>query len=207
MRPRRHYALAGALSAAACTLTLPAFAVPPKKPAAEAPKPKDDAMVAAHKQFLETLKEGSEKYTAKDVSGAIESFHKATELEPRNPLGYYFLGEAQLGNKDLAQAESAWLHASQVSDEGPPALKLKIFFLIADLRERQKRWDDAKASWEQYGDLCAKFPEAPGFPGVVKERIASIDAMLTQDKAYEIVRKRIAEEKAKAPPGAAPLAH
>jgi tetratricopeptide (TPR) repeat protein len=177
---------------------------PPKKPPPAAAKPKEDPVAIAHKAYVDTIKDGTDKYVAKDVSGAIEAFHKATELEPRNPFGYFYLGEAQVGNKDLDQAQSAWLHASQVSDEGPPALKLKIFFVIADLRERQKRWDDAKASWEQYGDLCAKFPDAHGFPNVVKERIASIDAMLNQDKAYEIVRKRIAEEKSK---GTAAPAH
>jgi TolA-binding protein len=191
--------LAATALAAGISLASPAAAVPPKKPAVAAPQTKDDPVAQAHKQFLDTLKEGTEKYAAKDVSGAIDAFRRGTELEPRNPLGYYFLGEAHVGNKDLAQAESAWLHASQVSDEGPPALKLKIFFVIADLRERQKRWDDAKASWEQYGDLCAKFPEASGFPGVVKERIASIDTMLNQEKAYVIVLKRIAEEKAHPP--------
>ncbi len=180
---------------ASAVIAAPSYAAPPKKAAV----PKDDPVAIAHKQYMDTVKEGTDKYIAKDVSGAIEAFHRATEAEPRNPIGYYFLGEAQIGNKDLAQAESALLHASQVSDEGPPSLKLKIFFVIADLRERQKKWDDAKASWEQYGDLCAKFPDGHGFPNVVKERIGMIDAMLNQDKAYEIVRKRIAEEKAHPP--------
>jgi len=186
--------VAGAFAA---SVAAPALAAPPKKAPAAAPaKPTEDAAVATHKQFLDAIKDGSAKYVSKDVSGAIEAFQKATNLEPRNPVGYYYLGEAQLGNKDLAQAESAWLHASQVSDEGTPGLKAKIFFCIADLRERQKRWDDAKASWEQYSELTAKF-EGSTFPTIAKERIAAIDTMLAQDKAYEIVRKRIAEEKAK----------
>jgi TolA-binding protein len=173
-----------------------AMAVPPKKEPPAAPKPKDEAAVAGHKQYVDAIKDGSAKYVAKDIAGAIDAFQKATELEPRNPVGYFYLGEAQLGNKDLPQAESAWLHASQVSDEGTPAMKAKIFFVIADLRERQRRWDDAKASWEQYGELCAKlFGQQSMFPQVAKDRIASIDRMLEQDKAYEIVRKRIAEEK------------
>jgi tetratricopeptide (TPR) repeat protein len=199
MKTRSLLGILSATAATAATLVAAsALAVPPKKP----PPKKDDPAAVAHKKFTDAVKEGSDKYVAKDVTGAIEAFHKAVELEPRNPFGYYLLGEAEVGNKDLAQAESAWLHASQVSDEGPPALKLKIFFVIADLRERQKRWDDAKASWEQYGDLCAKYPDAHAFPGVVKERIGMIDAMVNQDKAYEIVRKRIAEEKAHPPAGA-----
>jgi TolA-binding protein len=193
-----------ALVATAATASLVAAAAPPK-PAAAAPAPakaKEDPAAVKHKQFLEAVNDGISKYTSKDISGSIDAFQKATAAEPRNPMGYYLLGEAQLGNGDLSQAESAWLHASQVSDEGSIGLKAKIFFVVADLRERQKRWDDAKAAWEQYGEVAAKAPAGQAFPNVVKERIAAIDAMLTQDKAYEIVRKRIAEEKAKG--GAAP---
>lgn len=198
MRPRTKLGLSVlAATALFAGLAVPALAVPPKKAPGAAAKPKDDAAAVAHKQFLDAVKDGSAKYVSKDVAGAIEAFRKASELEPRNPVGYYFLGEAHVGNSDLAQAESAWLHASQVSDDGPPALKGKIFFVIADLRERQKRWDDAKAAWAQYGELAAKFGDAVTFAQVAKERIASIEAMQTQDKAYEIVRKRIAEENAK----------
>jgi hypothetical protein len=197
--------LALAALAFAASMAPSAQAAPPKKAPPVVEKPKDDPAIATHKAFAEAIASGSAKYTAKDVAGAIEEFRKATALEPRNPLGYYYLGEAQVGLSDLAQAESAWLHASQVSDEGTPGLKARIFFVIADLRERQHRWDDAKASWEQYGEVAAKLADGTAFPQVVKERIAAIDAMLTQDKAYEIVRKRIAEEKTKA--AASPAAH
>jgi len=202
MRFRPLVALSLGAFACATSLVLPAVAAPPKKApaAAEAPpKPKEDPAVAAHKQFLEATKDGSAKYIAKDVAGAIEAFQKATQLEPRNPLGYYFLGEAHLGNHDLAQAESAWLHAMQVADQGSLGLKVKIFYVIADLRERQKRWDDAKAAWQQYGELTASPSDGSTFPQVALGHIASIDKMLKQDKAYDIVRQRIAEEnKAKA---------
>jgi hypothetical protein len=201
---RLRLTLASVTLVLAASAVAPALAAPPKKAPVAAP-PKEDPAKVTHKLFLDAIKDGSDKYEAKDVAGAIEAFQKATALEPRNPVGYYYLGEAQLGNKDLAQAESAWLHASQVSDEGTPGLKAKIFFCIADLRERQRRWDDAKASWEQYGELTAKFAGST-FPNIAKERVASIDAMLTQDKAYEIVRKRIAEEKAKGG-GTPPAAH
>ncbi len=186
---------------AGAALTASTVAAPRK---AETATKKEDPAAAAHRAFLDALKDGTTKYQAKDVAGAIESFRKATEAEPRNPLGYYFLAEGHLVNSDLAQAESALLHASQVSDEGTPGTKAKIFFLLADLRERQHRWDDAKAAWDQYGQLAARFVEAAAFPQVAKERIAAIEAMQAQDKAYEIVRKRIAEEKAKGGPPPAP---
>jgi tetratricopeptide (TPR) repeat protein len=187
------------LAALSCALMAPssASAAPPAKAGASTHKPakKDDAAAKAHKQFLDTLKDGTTKYLAKDIPGAIEAFQAATELEPRNPLGFYYLGEAHVGNKDLPQAEAAWLKATQVADQGPAGLKVKIFFVMADLRERQKQWDDAKAAWQQYADLLSTVPNGSTYPQVSAERIASIEAMQKQDKAYEIVRKRIAEEK------------
>ncbi len=204
-----HLSVLLSLGALACALSLAssASAVPPTKasaaPAAKA-KLKDDAAAKAHKQFLDAIKDGTTKYLAKNVAGAIEAFEGATEIEPRNPLGFYYLGEAHLGNKDLAQAETAWLKAAQVADQGSPGLKVKVFFVIADLRERQKRWDDAKAAWQQYADLLASYPNGATYPQVAAERIAAIEKMQAQDKAYEIVRKRIAEEKAAKPSGPPP---
>jgi hypothetical protein len=66
---------------------------------------------------------------------------------------------------------------------------------LADLRERQKKWDDARAAWQVYLDWAAKFPAAGAFPTSGQSRQRVIDAMLKQDKAYEVVRQRIADTK------------
>jgi hypothetical protein len=71
----------------------------------------------------------------------------------------------------------------------------RALFVIADLKERQWKWDDAKAAWQAYLDWTNRFPNAGTFPASARSRQQVIDVMLKQDKAYEIVRRRIAETK------------
>jgi tetratricopeptide (TPR) repeat protein len=174
--------LAGAL---ASTLSLAA---------AGAGDTKDAAPSKSKNEFSDAINEGCVKYVAKDLPGAIELFHKATQLQPRNPLGYYLLGEAQLGAGSLPDAEAAWLQGDQVSDGGPPSLKAKLLFVLADLRERQGRWEDAKTAWKRYADFAAQVGDAGAFPQTAEARIRDISAMQKQYKDYAIVRKRIRDE-------------
>jgi tetratricopeptide (TPR) repeat protein len=132
---------------------------------------------------------------ARDFAGAIEAYQAAIQLEPKNPLAFYLLGEAQLAAGSLTEADAAWNRAALESGERDPALRAKILFVLADLRERQKKWDDARAAWQVYLDWAAKFPNASAFPTSGQSRQRVIDAMLKQDKAYEVVRQRIADTK------------
>ena len=45
--------------------------------------------------FKDAVAQGTTKYAARDFAGAVASFQKAIEADPKNPLGHYFLGEAQ----------------------------------------------------------------------------------------------------------------
>jgi tetratricopeptide (TPR) repeat protein len=143
--------------------------------------------------FKPSITDGSTKYAARDFPGAIAAFQKAIEADPKNPLGHYFLGEAQLANNNLTEAEAAWTRASLESADKDPALRARILFVLADLKERQKKWDDARAAWQVYLDWAAKYPEAKAFTGSGQSRQQMIDAMTKQDKAYAVVRQRIAD--------------
>jgi tetratricopeptide (TPR) repeat protein len=149
----------------------------------------------ASPKYKEACSQGNAKYVARDYAGAIQAYQSATEIDPKNPLAYYYLGEAQLAAGSLTEADSAWNRAALESGEGDPALRAKILFVLADLRERQKKWDDARAAWQVYLDWAAKFPAASAFPTSAQSRQRVIDAMLKQDKAYEVVRQRIADTK------------
>jgi tetratricopeptide (TPR) repeat protein len=149
----------------------------------------------ASPKYKDACSQGNAKYVAHDYAGAIAAYQSATAIDPKNPLAYYFLGEAQLAAGSLTEADSAWNRAALESGEGDPALRAKILFVLADLRERQKKWDDARAAWQVYLDWAAKFPAAGAFPTSGQSRQRVIDAMLKQDKAYEVVRQRIADTK------------
>jgi tetratricopeptide (TPR) repeat protein len=143
--------------------------------------------------FKTAALDGSTKYAARDFPGAIAAFQKAIEADPKNALGHYFLGEAQLASNNLTEAEAAWTRASLEANEKDPALRARILFVLADLKERQKKWDDARAAWQVYLDWAAKYPESKAFTGSGQSRQQMIDAMAKQDKAYQVVRQRIAD--------------
>jgi tetratricopeptide (TPR) repeat protein len=148
-------------------------------------------------KFMETCVQGNAKFASRDFPGAIDSYRKAIQLQPTNPLGHYLLGEAQSASGNLTEAEASWTNADNLGDKDPPT-KTKLLFVLADLKERQKKWDDAKAGWQRYAQYVAAHPDAGGSAATSDARIKAIDDMLKQDKAYDIVRQRIAAEKADA---------
>jgi len=146
-------------------------------------------------RYKEACRQGNAKVAARDLPAAIDSYRKAIEIDPKNPLAHYLLGEAQLAAGSLAEADAAWNRAALESGEKDPALRAKVLFVLADLREREKKWDDARASWQVYLDWLAKYPKAGGFPASAQARQQAIDAATTQDKNYQVVRQRIADTK------------
>jgi tetratricopeptide (TPR) repeat protein len=153
--------------------------------AASAPKNKPS------KEYLKLCEGGNAKYAGRDFAGAIDEYRKAIELTPKHGLAFYFMGEAQLAAGNISEADAAWTRASLESGEQDPALHARVLFVVADLRERQKRWDDAKAAWQVYIDWATKYPSSNAFTASGQSRQQVIDTMLKQDKAYDVVRERI----------------
>jgi tetratricopeptide (TPR) repeat protein len=177
---------------------MPALALLPVVASAEGEggsKRHDDAPAAPTSKYTEMCAQGNVKYGSRDFKAAIALYRSAIELDPKNPIGHYLLGEAQLAVGNIAEAEAAWSRASLESSEKDQAVRGRILFVIADLKERQWKWDDAKVAWQVYSDWARSAPSASAFPASALSRRQVIDVMLKQDKNYEIVRKRIAETK------------
>lgn len=172
---------------------------PGAKPAASAAPPAaspgfDPANRTHISQFMDMIVSGNSKFIARDFPGAIEIYKKAIALAPTNPLGHYLLGEAEIATNNLTEAEAAFTQADNTADK-TPTVKAKVLFCIADLKERQKKWDDAKVAWQKYADWANAHGDAGAIPQTAAARIAAIDEAIKQDKAYDIVRTRIAAEK------------
>jgi tetratricopeptide (TPR) repeat protein len=146
-------------------------------------------------KYAQTCAQGNAKYVARDFPAAIALYRSAIEHDPKDPLGYYLLGAAQLAAGNIPEADASWNRALTSASDKDPAMRARILFVIADLKERQWKWDDAKTAWQAYLDYTARFPNAAAFPASAHSRQQVIDAMLKQDKAYDIVRKRIAATK------------
>lgn len=152
--------------------------------------------------FWQQVKKGDDLYVARDFEGAIAAYREAITKEPQNALGHYRIGEAHLAKNDTQEAESAWVAALRFVG-GDHALKAKILFVLADLRERQKAHDDAKERWTAYAQFADQQPAAKGFPKTAAERKERIDAWKKISAEYAAVKTRIearlkeADEKAK----------
>lgn len=154
-------------------------------------------------ELMFTVFQGNGRFSAKDYAGALESYKKAVTLAPNDPLGHYLVAEAQLAQGNVAEAEAALAQAEKVGDKRPDVLG-KVYFLQADAKERQKKWEEARAAWAKYdGWAQRRGGEGGAFPQTAAARISTIDEMVKLDKAYEDVRQRIAAEK---DGGAAPSA-
>ncbi len=145
--------------------------------------------------FMEGTLKGNAQYLAKDYQGAIDTYRQAMTMAPKNPLGPYLLGEAQLATNNLAEAEAAFAQAESLSDNRNPLLRSHILFCIASTKELRKKFDEAKIAWQAYNEHASKFSDAGGFPQSATARIQVIDDIVKLNKAYEVVRQRIAAEK------------
>ena len=204
--PRRQWmsrVLACVIGLASVSLGV-ALADAPRTAAKPAPKPKGDGgdrydpeNVTAISQAMETLVKGNEKYNAKDYPGAIDLYKKAIQLNPRMALAHYVLGEAHLATNNLGEAEAAFKAAEETNEPKFPLVRSHILFAVADCYERQKKWEQARTAWQVYAEHAAKLGNDGGaFPQSSAARIKAIDDYMKLDKQYEIVRQRIAAEKA-----------
>lgn len=142
--------------------------------------------------YVNACQRGNAQYASRDFPSAIASYQAAISQEPHAPLGYYLLGEAQLAAGSLGDAEASWRRALSESNRDP-AMHARTLFVLADLKERQKVWDEAKAAWQAYRDWLTQYPAAGGFASSAEARRDAIDRMTEQERTSAIVRQRIQE--------------
>jgi tetratricopeptide (TPR) repeat protein len=156
----------------------------------------DPENVTAPSQFMETVGKGNEKYNAKDYPAAIDTFKKAIQINPRNALGPYLLGEAYLATSNLSEAEAAFKTAEELNDAKFTLVRSHVLFALADCYEREKKSELARTAWQAYSEHAAKLgPDGGAHPQSGAARLKAIDDWLKLDKQYEIVRQRIKAEK------------
>lgn len=196
-------ARAGLLAAA---LAIPAFVIAPLVAFAEPPPARserpvsqehDPENVSAISQSMEHVAKGIERHVAKDPTAAIDSFKKAIQLSPRNPLPHALLAEVYLAANNLGEADAAIQQALDADAKNALA-RSRVLHLRALIFERQKKWDDAKLAWQAYGEHAAKAGDAGVLPGPGVSRIEAIRRAAELDRSSAIVRERIAAEKADA---------
>lgn len=150
-------------------------------------------------QYMATVLEGMSQYGKKDFTGAIDTFKRAVQLSPNNPLGQYLLGEAYLGTNNYGEAEAAFLAAEQVADSKNPMLRSHVLFAVADVYERQKKAEQADTAWQAYVEHATQYADAGANVDAGAERLRVVEALIERTQAYAQVRERIANERDAAP--------
>jgi tetratricopeptide (TPR) repeat protein len=185
-------------------LALPATALgqdAPKKAAAGEVR-RDPKGIIGISPFWELVKKGDNAYVARDYDGAISAYKEAITKEPQNALGHYRIGEAHLAKGDMQEADAAWVAGLRYVGANHP-LRAKLLFVLADLRERQKSYDDATEGWTKYETFVSQQPQSKGYPASAAERKKRLAEYKTLAADYVDVKKRIqkrleeADEKAR----------
>ncbi len=145
-------------------------------------------------EWMDRCIKGNAKYLAHDISGAIDRYRQAILLAPKRPLSPLSPCRSAARHRKSTGGRGRVERRGAASDDRDPDVRGKILFVLADLKEREKKWDDAKVAWKAYADYAAKHVDAGMTPATPPARIQAIDDMLKQDKAYDVVRQRIAED-------------
>jgi tetratricopeptide (TPR) repeat protein len=149
---------------------------------------------------MEAVLKGNGAYAARDFAKATEAYQEAITKDPNDPLGHYMLGEAQLAEGKLDEADRSWQNALRASG-AKDAMHAKALFVIADLRERQGRWDDAETAWKEYASFVGAHSKANGYAATATERLKMIathkELAVSAGKVKERIQQRIDESKQK----------
>lgn len=167
-----------------------AMADPPAAPASSAAITKIDPKAKGGSPYNAKLLKGMTAYTAKDYQGAIAAFKDIIAADANDALALYFLGEAQLAAGSMAEADASYTKGLSVVG-AKDDLHAKLLFVIADLRERQGKWPDAKKAWDDYTQFLSAHPTAKGYATTATERNKVIDTHVDLEAKYSEVKKRI----------------
>jgi tetratricopeptide (TPR) repeat protein len=164
---------------------------------APAPAPADSAKAPAvvplgkgKPAYSPKIMKGHAAYVARDFQGAIAAYKDAIKDDANDPFAHYFLGEAQLAAGNVAEADASFAAGLRVVG-AKDDIHAKLLFVVADLRERQGKWPDAKKAWEEYAQFLSAHPNAKGYAATATERNKVIDTHVDLETKYAAVKQRI----------------
>jgi tetratricopeptide (TPR) repeat protein len=138
----------------------------------------------------DALRKGDSAYVAHDLDAALAAYRAALAREPQNAALHYRVGQVQVAKGDLKEAEAAYLEALRVA-KSDSALRAKLLFVVADLRERQKNHDAALEAWTKYEVFAKEKPDAKLYPQTAQERRKRVSEYKQLLVDYAAVKTRI----------------
>lgn len=188
---RASFALSSLVAAALALGNASASAESPKAAAGPKEVRKDPEGKRGISPYMEAIAKGEAAYVARDLPGAITSFQDAIKLDTEKMLGFFRLGEAQLESNKPDEADSTW--ATALGKKGTDDLNAKLLFVIADLRERQHKWQATKDAWAAYSAFLQNHTKVAGYAATATERTKQADRRIKDEVDYAAVKDRIAK--------------
>lgn len=140
------------------------------------------------------LVKGHDAYVIKEYDKALSFYKDAAEESPKSPMPHYFIGCASRALKKYDDAidsfKTAFLMAG--SDTWWKGLAA---FNVAVTYEQAGKLEEAVAAWKDFKKFAVDKPALKKYIDSADSRIEAIEKYIQLDKAYEIVRERIAKEK------------
>jgi TolA-binding protein len=136
------------------------------------------------------VQQGDRAYLSHDYDAAATAYREEIQKNPDGALGHYRLGEVELAQGKLDEAEQSWQAALRVAGKDE-AMKSKLLLVLAELEERRKAYDEAVARWK----TCAEHAEATGsgYAATAAERIRRADEWKKISAGAAEVKARIAK--------------
>src|SRR5882672_11186747 len=141
----------------------------PAAPAATGGVKRDPKGIKGISPFWESIKNGDDSLAARHTEGAKTAYQEAIRLEPQNPMGHYRMGEAELTKGNVKEAEALWQTALRFSGENA-AMRAKVLFVLADVKERQRALEEATNGWNAYETHAKSAPTAKTYPATAVDR-------------------------------------
>jgi tetratricopeptide (TPR) repeat protein len=180
-------AAAPAPTPAAAPAASPAAAPPASNTGASTPAPKP---ASGPSPYSELVNKGDGLYVARDFDGAIATYREELAKNSSSAIAHYRLGQALLAKGDTAEAEKSWQNALRFAGNDD-TLRLKTQFLLADLRERLKYYDDAISYWKEYASQAQAKTGAVAHPATASERTKRIEEWKKISADSALVKERI----------------
>jgi tetratricopeptide (TPR) repeat protein len=140
--------------------------------------------------FWESIKKGDDSLAARDIEGAKAAYQEAIRLEPQNPMGHYRMGEAELTKGNVKDAEALWQTALRFCGENA-AMRAKVLFVLADVKERQRSLEEAANGWNAYEAHAKSAPTVKTYPATAGDRKKRIQDWKKLEADYGPVKERI----------------
>ncbi len=168
----------------AILLSAPAFGQTATGPPAARRGPSD---------FQAAMNDGHRAMVARDFGAANAAYQRAASLQADSAEPHLFMGFARRAQGQTAEAIEAFRTAARMAQAGDETTRAKALFNIAAALEATQNLDGARAAWQEYVSFADSHATITSYPASGRARVQAIDRVAELGRAYEDVRRRIAD--------------